>query len=396
MELLNTPELEAFRQEVRAFLAANLTDEIRRNVRENMYPDREMHSNWHALLLKKGWAAPGWPKKYGGCEWPLEKHYIFEREFALADAPRPIIFNFDMVGPMFIEFGTEEQRKRFLPRALTGEDRWCQGFSEPGAGSDLASLQCRAKREGDHYVLNGTKIWTSLGLECDMMFGLFRTDGSGKKQEGITVLVMSTTLPGFTRQPIRLIDGSVEVCQCFFDDVKVPVENLVGEEGKGWGIAKHLLGLERLGTAEVARTRAMIARLKQAAREETGGGAPLIEDPFFAGKIAELETELDALDITEFRFLFDPEKKGILGPEASILKLCGTVAQMRAAELIMEAAGHYAIPLDDPGHRGNFGPIGPEFAAAAAGMYFNLRKIAIYGGSNEIQRNIVSKAVLGL
>lgn len=396
MELLNTPELETFRQEVRAFLAENLTDEVRRNVHENMYPDREMHAKWHQLLLRKGWAAPGWPKQYGGCEWPLEKLYIFEREFAAADAPRMVIFNFDMVGPMFMEFGTEEQRKRFLPKALTGEERWCQGFSEPGAGSDLASLQCRAKRDGDHYILNGTKIWTTLGLECDMMFGLFRTDSSGKKQDGITVLVLPTNSPGFTRQPIRLLDGTVEVCQCFFDDVKVPVANRIGEEGKGWGIAKHLLGLERLGTAEIARSRAMVVRLKQAAREEASGGRPLIEDPFFAAKIAEVETELDSLEITEFRFLFDPNKKGILGPEASILKLCGTIAQMRVSELIMEAAGHYAIPLDDPSHRGNFGPVGPDFAATAAAMYFNLRKIAIYGGSNEIQRNIVSKAVLGL
>jgi hypothetical protein len=397
MNLLSNRELDDFRREVREFFAANLSDELRGLVQQGMYVDRAMHTRWHKVLHKKGWAAPGWPTQYGGCGWPLEKQYIFDQELAAADAPRMIMFSFDMVGPMFIEFGTEAQRQRYLPQIITGDQWWCQGFSEPGAGSDLASLQCRARREGDHYVINGTKIWTTLGLECDMMFGLFRTDSSGKKQDGITVLVLPTNSPGFTRQPIKLIDGTVEVCQCFFDDVKVPLENRIGEEHKGWPIAKFLLGLERLGIAEVARSKSMLARLKSIARTETAGAdGTLIADPVFASKIAEVETDLDTLEITEFRFLFDPEKKGELGPEASILKLCGTVAQQRVNELIMDAAGYYAMPLDDPSHRGNFGPIGPAYAATAAQMYFNLRKISIYGGSNEIQRNIVSKAVLRL
>jgi len=397
MNLLNDPELDRFRGEVRQFFAENLSDDLRNAVAEGMYVDREMHTRWHKVLVKKGWAAPGWPTQYGGCGWPLEKQYIFDQELAVANAPRMIMFSFDMVGPMFIEFGTEAQRQKYLPHILSGDQWWCQGFSEPGAGSDLASLQCRARREGDHYILNGTKIWTTLGLECDMMFGLFRTENTAKKQDGITVLVLPTSSPGFTRKGIKLIDGSVEVCQCFFDDVKVPVENRIGEEHKGWPIAKYLLGLERLGIAEVARSKSMLGRLKSIARTETAGAQnPLISDPLFAAKIAEVETDLDSLEITEFRFLFDPEKKGELGPEASILKLCGTVAQQRVNELIMDAAGYYAMPLDDPGHRGNFGPLGPGYAATASQMYFNLRKISIYGGSNEIQRNIVSKAVLRL
>jgi alkylation response protein AidB-like acyl-CoA dehydrogenase len=397
MNLLNDPELDRFREEVRRFFAENLSDELRQSVAAGMYVDREMHTQWHKVLLRKGWAAPGWPTQYGGCGWPLEKQYIFDQELAATDAPRMIMFSFDMVGPMFIEFGTEAQREKYLPQILSGDQWWCQGFSEPGAGSDLASLQCRARREGDHYIVNGTKIWTTLGLECDMMFGLFRTDSGGKKQDGITVLVLPTNSPGFTRKGIKLIDGSVEVCQCFFDDVKVPVENRIGEEHKGWPIAKFLLGLERLGIAEVARSKSMLKRLKSIARSETAGAErSLIEDLAFSSKIVDVETDLDALEITEFRFLFDPDKKGELGPEASILKLCGTVAQQRVNELIMDAAGHYAMPLDDPGHRGNFGPLGPAYAATAAQMYFNLRKISIYGGSNEIQRNIVSKAVLRL
>ncbi|MGH6720060.1 MAG: acyl-CoA dehydrogenase family protein, partial [Alphaproteobacteria bacterium] len=314
----------------------------------------------------------------------------------LAYAPRPVIFGGEMVGPLLLEFGTEAQKARYLPRILTGEEWWCQGFSEPGSGSDLASLTCRAVRDADHYVINGTKLWQTAATEADMMFGLFRTESSGKKQHGITVLLVDMRAKGLSLRPITLIDGSQEVAQCFFDDVVVPVANRVGAENEGWGCAKYLLGIERLGIAEVARSRAMLARYVSIIESPDASGRRLIDDPDVATRLAEIEVELLALEATEYRMLFDPARGGEVGAEASTLKLVGTQVQQRISEATMEAAGYFAQAAAAGQGGDNARRVGPAFAEPAARNYFSLRKISIYGGSNEIQKNIVAKAVLGL
>jgi len=395
MEVFDTADDRAFRTEVRDFFAANLPEKIHRAMLTGLPLDRELSDHWHRILLAKGWAAPSWPKEYGGTGWTLKQMYIFDQERALAWAPLPVIFNIDMVGPLFIRYGTPEQNARFLPRALSAEDHWCQGFSEPGSGSDLASLKCRAVRKGDRYVINGTKLWQTAVYEADMMFGLFRTDSSGKKQHGISVLVLPMASKGLSLREIVLLDGMERVAQCTFEDVEVPVENLIGTEGQGWGIAKYLLTLERLGIAEVAASRACLARLKALASAERCGNEPLLLEPTLLHDMATVEAELDALEATEYRFLFDPQANGELGPESSILKIQGTMIRQHLTELTMQVAGPFAqttgtdLPSSAPDET-------RSFAAWATRHYFNFRKISIYGGSNEIQRNIVAKAVLGL
>jgi alkylation response protein AidB-like acyl-CoA dehydrogenase len=355
-----------------------------------------MQNRWHRILLKKGWAAPNWPTEHGGTGWDLKQQYIFDQERAFAWAPGPVGFNMDMVGPMFIKYGTKEQNARFLPRCLSGEEHWCQGFSEPGSGSDLASLKCRAVRKGDRWVINGAKIWQTFVYNADMMFGLFRTDSSGKKQQGISVFVLPMTSRGLSLRPIVLLDGEERVAQCTFEDVEVPAENLIGKEGEGWSIAKHLLTLERLGIAETAPSRASLIRLKELAKAERRGNASLLDDPTLATDIAAVEADLEALEATEYRYLFDPSSNGELGPESSILKIGGTVLRQRLTELIMRVAGPFAggtgtdLPANDPADPAR------AFAPWASRHYLNYRKISIYGGSNEIQRGIVAKAVLGL
>jgi alkylation response protein AidB-like acyl-CoA dehydrogenase len=395
MEAFDTAEDRAFRKEVRAFFGANLSEDIRRAMLTGLPLGRELSDRWHKILLAKGWAAPNWPKEHGGTGWSLKQQYIFDQERAAAWAPPPVIFNIDMVGPLFIHYGAPEQKARFLPRVLSAEDHWCQGFSEPGSGSDLASLKCRAVRKGDRYVINGAKLWQTAVYEADMMFGLFRTDSSGKKQQGISVLVLPMNSPGLSLRPVVLLDGMERVAQCTFEDVEVPTENLIGPEGQGWGIAKYLLTLERLGIAEVAASRACLARLKALADAETRGNEPLLLEPALLKDIAVVEADLDALEATEYRFLFDPQSNGELGPESSILKIHGTLIRQRLTELTMRVAGPFAqttgmdLPTSDP-------DAARSFAAWATRHYFNFRKISIYGGSNEIQRNIVAKAVLGL
>ena len=395
MEAFDTSEDRAFRSEVRAFFEKSLPEEIQRSMLTGLPLDRELSDRWHRILLAKGWAAPGWPKEYGGTGWTLKQMYIFDQERAAAWAPLPVIFNIDMVGPLFIRYGTPEQNARFLPRTLSAEDHWCQGFSEPDSGSDLASLKCRAVRKGDRYLINGTKLWQTAVYEADMMFGLFRTDSSGKKQQGISVLVLPMASQGLSLREIVLLDGMERVAQCTFEDVEVPAENLIGPEGQGWGIAKYLLTLERLGIAEVAASRACLARLKALASAERCGNEPLLLEPTLFHDMAMLEAELDALEATEYRFLFDPQANGELGPESSILKIQGTMIRQRLTELTMQVAGPFAqrtgtdLPSSAPDEA-------RSFAAWATRHYFNFRKISIYGGSNEIQRNIVAKAVLGL
>ncbi|HEY2111578.1 MAG TPA: acyl-CoA dehydrogenase family protein [Dongiaceae bacterium] len=395
MEAFDTADDRAFRREVRAFFAANLSEEMRRAMLTCLPVSRDLSDQWHGILLAKGWAAPNWPKEHGGTGWTLKQMYIFDQERAAAWAPLPVIFNIDMVGPLFIRYGSPEQNARFLPRVLSAEDHWCQGFSEPGSGSDLASLKCHAVRKGDRYVINGAKLWQTAVYEADMMFGLFRTDSSGKKQQGISVLVLPMASKGLSLREVVLLDGVERVAQCTFEDVEVPAKNLIGPEGQGWGIAKYLLTLERLGIAEVAASRACLARLKSLASAERRANEPLVLEPGLLHDMATVEAELDALEAAEYRFLFDPQSNGELGPESSILKIHGTMIRQRLTELTMRVAGPFAqtTGTDLPS---NVPDVARSFAAWATRHYFNFRKISIYGGSNEIQRNIVAKAVLRL
>jgi hypothetical protein len=391
-----TAELRQFREEVRNFVRSALPQEIRRKVaQERMDLPREDQQRWHKILRAKGWACPGWPTAHGGPGFNDDQRYVLERELALGDAPRSMIYGEGMLGPTVMAYGTEEQKRRILPGILEGDVLWCQGFSEPNAGSDLASLQCKAERRrdaaGEHYVLNGTKMWTSEGHIADWMFGLFRTDNSGRKQEGITFLVLDLRSPGVTIRPILMFEGTHEVNQVFFDNVRVPVENRLGEEHKGWGIAKHLLSLERFGTAEVSRSMASLARLKHFLRERDPFRHAPAQKEATARRVAELEMELEALEITEVRFLFGG---GEPGAESSMLKVRGTEIQGDIFELAMSCAGAHAMTArrDESAGDAHAAAIGQDTAYP----YFNFRKTPIYAGSNEIQRNIIAKAVLGL
>ncbi|HEY1385493.1 MAG TPA: acyl-CoA dehydrogenase family protein [Dongiaceae bacterium] len=394
-----TPEVRAFRQEVRDFVGANLPDDIRRRVaQERMDLPRADQQRWHKILRAKGWACPGWPKAHGGPGFSDEQRYVFERELAFGDAPRPMIYGEGMLGPTVMAYGTEEQKRRILPGILEGDVFWCQGFSEPNAGSDLAALQCKAERprddQGDHYVLNGSKMWTSEGHIADWMFGLFRTDNSGRKQEGITFLVLDLKSPGVTVRPILLFEGTHEVNQVFFDNVRVPVENRLGDEHKGWTIAKYLLSLERFGTAEVSRSLASLGRLKSFLKDQDPFRHAPDQKDAIERRVAELEMELDALEVTEVRFLFKQDGANEVGPEASMLKVRGTEIQADIFELAMMCAGGYAFGArrDESGADAGATQRGQD----SAYPYFNFRKTMIYAGSNEIQRNIIAKAVLGL
>ena len=340
------------------------------------------------LYRKGGWSAPGWSREMGGPGWSYEQQYVFERELALNDAPRVPLFGAGMIGPAIIEFGTREMQDQFLPAILKGEILWCQGYSEPNSGSDLASLQTSAVRDGDHYVLNGTKMWTSDGHHADWMFGLFRTDSSGKKQHGITVLLVDMKMPGIELRPILTFDGGHETNQTFFDEVRVPVANRLGEEHLGWTVAKYILGLERFGTAEVSRSQASLERLKRIARDESSPGDRLIDDEDFADAIAQVELELRALELTEQRFLFGPGGPDAMGAEASMLKIRGTEVQQRITELTVEALGYYAQPFvpEQLSEGYNEEQVGATPTGYAARSYFNMRKTSIYSGSNEIQK----------
>jgi alkylation response protein AidB-like acyl-CoA dehydrogenase len=395
MDLSFSPAEEAFRQEVRAFIA-EAKPKLPKGLGAAESADRtkEDYLAWHKLLYKKGWVAPLWPKEYGGTGWNVTQRYIFNEETANAEMPTTLPFGLNMVAPVIFTFGNDEQKKKFLPRILSGEDWWCQGYSEPGSGSDLASLRTRAVREGDHYIVNGQKTWTTLAQFADWIFCLVRTDPNVKQQEGITFLLIDMKTPGITVKPIIVLDGAHEVNEVFFDNVKVPVENRVGEENKGWTYAKFLLVNERSGIAGVARSKKAVQRLKEIGEAETVDGTPLIDDPDFARKVADLEIDLAALEFTELRTLAAESKGHMAGPESSILKIRGTEIQQRITELTVEAIGYYAYP-NERGF-GDNSSVGPDYALGAAGHYFNMRKTSIYGGSNEIQRNIIAKAVLGL
>jgi alkylation response protein AidB-like acyl-CoA dehydrogenase len=394
MDLSFSAEEEAFRDEVRGFIASKLPADVKGKARSE-FTGREDYLVWHKILYQRGWIAPLWPKEYGGTGWNVTQRYIFNEECAKAEAPQSLPFGIAMVGPVIYSYGNDEQKKKYLPRILSGEDWWCQGYSEPGAGSDLASLKTRAVREGDHYIVNGQKTWTTLAQYADWIFCLVRTDPNVKSQEGITFLLIDMKTPGITVKPIIVLDGAREVNEVFFDDVKVPVENCIGEENKGWTYAKFLLVHERSGIAGVARSKKAIERLREIAAAEMIDGEPLIETDEFSRKIAELEIDLAALEFTELRTLSAEARGGHAGPESSILKIKGTEIQQRITELTVEAVGYYGYP-NHQAFGDNEYPVGPDYALGAAGRYFNMRKASIYGGSNEIQRNIIAKAVLGL
>ncbi|WP_166256605.1 acyl-CoA dehydrogenase family protein [Marinobacter salicampi] len=395
MDLNYTPEQDQFREEVRKFLADNLPDDIRQRVKQRLRPTKEMTQRWQQILFKRGWAASAWPQQFGGPGWDAIEQLIFEEECAVAGAPRQLDFGLRMVAPVIMTFGNEEQKERFLPGILSGEDWWCQGYSEPGAGSDLASLRTTAKHEGDHYVVNGQKTWTTLGQHADWIFCLVRTSSEGKPQQGISFLLIDMKTPGISVRPIIMLDGEHEINEVYFDNVKVPVENLVGEENKGWTYAKFLLGHERTGLANVGQWKALMNRLKELARESRDGQRPLIENVRFRDRLAQLDMELRALELTVLRVLTNESGPG---PQASILKIRGTEVGQALFELLMEAMGPDAIAhIPDALDLGYEGPrVGAADAAPAAGDYFNMRKLSIFGGSNEIQRNIIAQMVLGL
>ncbi|MBN9331074.1 MAG: pimeloyl-CoA dehydrogenase large subunit [Comamonas sp. SCN 67-35] len=393
MDLAFTPEEEAFRAEVRTWVRAHLPPETAHKVHHALRLTRADLQGWAKILGKKGWLGFGWPKEFGGPGWNAVQRHLFEEECALAGAPRIIPFGPVMVAPVIMAFGTPEQQKRFLPGIASGEVWWSQGYSEPGSGSDLASLKTRAERKGDKYIINGQKTWTTLGQYGDWMFNLVRTSNEGKPQTGISFIVLDMKSPGVTVRPIRLLDGECEVNEVFFDNVEVPADQLIGEENKGWTYAKHLLSHERTSIADVNRSKRELERLKRIARREG-----LWDDTRFRDQIALLEVDIVALEMLVLRVL--SAQKGGKNPLdiAGLLKIRGSEIQQRYAELMMLAAGPFALPLIqeamDAGWQGDF-PGGEVGNAPLASTYFNLRKTTIYGGSNEVQRNIVSQTVLG-
>ncbi len=398
MNLEFTPEENAFRDEVRAFIEENYpTDLPKRGLADDM--SREQFLKWHKILGKKGWSTPAWPEEYGGTGWTPTQRYIWQEENARVNAVMPLPFGVGMVGPVIYTFGNEEQKAKHLPGIRSGEIWWCQGYSEPGAGSDLASLKTTAVRDGDDYILNGQKTWTTLAQHADWGFFLCRTDPTAERpQQGISFILVDMKTPGIEVRPIKLIDGGYEVNEVWLTDVRVPAENLIGEENKGWTYAKFLLAHERSGIAGVARSKRALENLREIADAEMMDGAPLSEDFDFARKLSQLEIDLAALEITELRTLAGEQAGKGPGPESSILKVKGTEIQQRLTELTVEAVGTYGLPdfrsFED--NLANDNAPGPDYATHAAPHYFNFRKASIYGGSNEIQRNIITKMVLGL
>ena len=388
----------SFRDEVQNFIRDNLPADIKAKIDSRQKLTKDDYMAWHKILHSRGWVAPNWPVEFGGTGWtPLQCH-IFDEEIGLAGSPRVLPFGVNMVGPVIMEFGNDTQKAHYLPRILSCEDVWCQGYSEPGSGSDLASLKTRAVRDGDEYVVNGSKIWTTSAHWADMIFCLVRTDTNAKNQEGISFLLISMHDSGIDVRPIITMDGGHEVNQVFFEDVRVPITNLVGEENKGWTYAKFLLKHERAGIAAIGSQKRQLNRLKEIARAEQSNGQALIEEPRFRDKISRAEIDLMALEYTELRAVSAANQGRVPGTEVNLLKIRGSEMQQKISELLIEAIGYYANPfVPDSFDAGwNEEPIGPDYAASLAPEYFNWRKSSIYAGSNEIQKNIISKMVLGL
>jgi len=399
MDLRFTDDELAFREQVRSFFRTALPADIRRKCELGQRLSKDEMVRWVHILDDKGWATPAWAPEWGGTGWSAVKQYIFKEELHMAPAPEPISFNVNMIGPTLIAFGSEEQKRWFLPKIARLDLWFCQGFSEPGAGSDLAALRTQAVREGDEYVIDGQKLWTSTAHHADWCFMLVRTDPGAKKQQGITYLLVDMETPGITVRPIVTIDGHHETNEVFFDKVRVPVANRVGEENKGWDYAKYLLGHERSGIARVGVSKFRVKRAKQLARAVMCGDRPLAEDPSFQERVAELEVELKALEITQMRLIAEIGRRhdGKPDPKSSILKMKGSQLQQAAAELLLEVAGYSAMEFDPEFVRGlRQEADGDDWALALAPNHYWARHVSIVGGSNEIQRNILSKTVLGL
>ena len=394
MDLNFTPEEQGFRNDVRTFLRAELPADIRDKVLGRRELERDDYVRWQKLLCEKGWAGPSWPVEFGGTGWNAVQQYIFEEESALAGAPRTVPFGPKMVAPVLMKFGSPAQQERFLPRILSMEDFWCQGYSEPQSGSDLASLKTRATRSGDYYVVNGQKTWSTLAQYANWIFCLVRTSTEGKPQAGISFLLIDMTTPGVTVRPIITLDGAHEVNEVWFDEVRVPAENLVGEENKGWTYAKFLLGHERTNIAGIGGSKRDLALLKQLAAAERKDGRPLLEDSMFAARIAQVEVDLMALEITNLRVLSAERARRDPGPQSSMLKIKGSEIQQAISELALLAAGPNSL-IDPRATRPSDLPADLAYTSPSA-LYFNLRKTTIYGGTNEIQRNIVAQMILGL
>ena len=400
MDLRFTAEENAFREEVRAFFRDHVPEDVRHKLVDGEMVSRDEYVAFTRVLNEKGWAAAHWPVEHGGTGWDPMRQYIFLEELQKHPAPQPLAFGVNMVGPVIYTFGNAAQKARYLPAIRNLDDWWCQGFSEPGAGSDLASLKTRAIRNGDHYIVNGQKTWTTLAQYADWIFCLVRTDTDAKKQEGISFLLIDMKTPGIEVRPIVTIDGGREVNEVFLTDVKVPVENLVGEENKGWDYAKFLLGNERTNIARIGMSKQRIGRIRELAAKEMSGGRPLLDDQRFREKLVSIEIDLKALELTQLRVVAADARRGNTGkpdPASSYLKIKGSEIQQATTHLLMEVMGPYAMPYQSEPEEGwNEPPVGPGYGAQAAATYFNTRKVSIYGGSNEIQKNIIAKAVLGL
>jgi alkylation response protein AidB-like acyl-CoA dehydrogenase len=404
MDLAFTKEDLAFRDEVRAFIAENFDEDMRHQTAnsKNGYMSKDAHVRWQKALYKKGWAAANWPKEYGGTGWTASQKYLYELEITAAGAPGVTAFGMKMVAPVIMKFGNDAQKKQHLPKILSSDVWWCQGYSEPGSGSDLASLQMKCEDKGDHYLLNGSKIWTTLAQYADWMFNLVRTDSIGKNQEGISFILVDMKTPGIEVRALPTLDGPPggrqEINQVFYNDVKVPKENLIGKPGEGWTYAKYLLQFERGNPYAPGLKRALAKTRRIASQEEGGSGRRLIDDPDFARKLAETEIQISAMEFVELRTFSALSSGQPVGPESSMLKCRGTELQQDVAALTLEAVGNYVQPfVQDTQTRGSNEPRpGPQYAATAAPYYFSVRKASIYAGSNEIQRNIMAKAVLGL
>lgn len=394
-----TAEELQFEQEVREFLQNEFPAEYRAKIDAGIRLSKDELVHWQKILYKKGWAAPNWPVEHGGTGWTATQKHIFATELGLIGAPEPVPFGMKMVAPVIMAYGSDEQKQRFLPDILESNVWWCQGYSEPNAGSDLASLKTSAVRDGDEYIVNGSKTWNTYGQYADWIFCLVRTDNSVKKQEGISFLLIDMKSPGISLKPIVLLDGHAEVNEVFFDDVRVPANNLIGEENKGWTYAKVLLTHERTNISGVPRGKRRLAALKRVAAEtDDGFGGTMLDNAAFKLRLAEIEIELQALEYSELRTLAALSVGKAPGPESSILKIVGTELAQKMDEMFVDLAAYHCLPFVpeqfEDGFQGE--SIGPGNSAGAALTYFNNRKLSIFGGSNEIQRNIISKAVLGL
>jgi alkylation response protein AidB-like acyl-CoA dehydrogenase len=391
---------QAFRNEVRAFLEQHLTADMREAAARTttVFADKDLAMRWQAILVRRGWAAPSWPVEYGGTHWTPTQKYVFGEECAKAGAPGLIPLGLRMLAPVLFRYGTPEQKDHYLPRILSGEHYWCQGYSEPGSGSDLSSLKTAAVKDGDDYIVNGTKIWTTHAHFADHIFCLVRTDAGGKPQAGITFLLIPMSTPGITVEPIITLAGDHEVNQVFFDDVRVPQANRVGPENEGWTVAKYLLEFERGGGGASPRLKVELDELKAVAAAERDGALPLLDDPGFRARLSAIEIRTRALEFAELSNLARLSKGGSPGPGSSLAKNTSVEIEQHLLTLKLEAISHYGLPhanlVSLNGH--NERRVGPEHAETVTARYLNARAASIFGGSEEVQKNIIAKAVLGL